>query len=121
MTEQLGALACLLDIRRPAELSDFYAQWGHDRLVIDKWFALQIHAAPAPHRPNHRRADTAQVFDWKNPNPSALSWGAQGNAAGFHDPSGASYRLPIGLIQLDPVNPMTAARMTTAFEAVAAF
>jgi aminopeptidase N len=39
------------------------------------------------------------------------------NAAGFHDPTGASYRLMADwLIRLDPVNPQTTARMCTAFE-----
>ena len=49
MTEQLGALSCLLDIGKGIpETAAFYAQWAHDRLVIDKWFALQVsHADPA--------------------------------------------------------------------------
>ena len=39
------------------------------------------------------------------------------NAAGFHDASGAGYRLLADwLIRLDAVNPQTAARMSTAFE-----
>jgi aminopeptidase N len=39
------------------------------------------------------------------------------NAAGFHDPTGASYRLMADwLIRLDPLNPQTTARMCTAFE-----
>ena len=57
-------------------------------------------------------------FDWKNPNRFRSVIGAlSGNAAGFHYPSGASYRLLADwLIRLDPVNPQTAARMSTAFE-----
>jgi len=40
-----------------------------------------------------------------------------GNAAGFHDPSGAGYRfLADWLIKMDGKNPQTAARMSTAFE-----
>ena len=39
------------------------------------------------------------------------------NAAGFHHISGDGYRLLADwLIRLDPLNPQTAARMTTAFE-----
>ena len=120
MTEQLGALACLLDIGRgQPELAAFHQQWQSDRLVIDKWFALQVgHAAPG------RTATTTQAltehpdFDWKNPNRFRSVMGAlSGNAAGFHDPTGASYRLLADwLIKLDPLNPQTAARMTTAFE-----
>ena len=57
-------------------------------------------------------------FDWKNPNRFRSVLGALAmNAAGFHDPSGASYRLFADwLIRLDPLNPQTTARMCTAFE-----
>ncbi|MDF0599899.1 aminopeptidase N [Psychromarinibacter sp. C21-152] len=120
MTEQLGALGALLTIGAgQEEVGRFYRQWEHDRLVIDKWFALQTsHAAP------HRAAETAQAltrhkdFDWKNPNRFRSVIGALAmNAAGFHDPSGASYELVADwLIRLDPVNPQTTARMTTMFE-----
>ena len=45
-----------------------------------------------------------------------------GNTAGFHDKSGAGYEFVADwLIKLDPVNPQTAARMTTAFETWAMF
>ncbi|MDJ0630955.1 MAG: aminopeptidase N [Rhodobacter sp.] len=120
MTEQLGALACLLDSGNGQdELGRFYRQWANDRLVIDKWFALQCsHAAP------HAAAATAHGltrhpdFDWKNPNRFRSVIGALAtNAAGFHDPSGASYNLVADwLMRLDPVNPQTTARMTAVFE-----
>ncbi len=120
MTEQLGALACLLDIGRgQAETAAFYAQWAADRLVIDKWFAMQVlHAAPDRAAAVVQTLTGHEDFDWKNPNRFRSVMGAlSANAAGFHDPSGASYRiLADWLIRLDPVNPMTAARMTTAFE-----
>ena len=120
MTQQLGALAALLDIDAgQSELAAFYRQWAHDRLVIDKWFALQVSFA-APER-------TAKItetlthhkdFDWKNPNRFRAVFGAlAGNAAGFHDASGASYCLLADwLLRLDPLNPQTAARMSGAFE-----
>ncbi|HMO09559.1 MAG TPA: aminopeptidase N, partial [Paracoccaceae bacterium] len=48
MTEEQGALSILLEIGRgQEELGLFEARWRADRLVMDKWFALQvIHAAP---------------------------------------------------------------------------
>ena len=57
-------------------------------------------------------------FDWKNPNRFRAVIGAlSANHAGFHHASGASYRfLADWLIRLDPVNPQTAARMSTAFD-----
>jgi len=120
MTEQFGALGCLLEIGAgEAELAAFYDRWRAERLVIDRWFGLQAaHAAP------DRAADVAKTlsehpdFEWKNPNRfRALIGGLTGNAAGFHHASGAGYAfLADWLIRLDALNPQTAARMSTAFE-----
>ena len=58
------------------------------------------------------------AFDWKNPNRFRSVFGPlSANHAGFHHASGASYKLLADwLIKLDPLNPQTAARMSTAFE-----
>ncbi|MES2667192.1 MAG: aminopeptidase N [Pseudomonadota bacterium] len=120
MTEQLGALACLLDIGQGmAELAVFEARWGRDANVMDKWFALQIAAAP----PGQAARTTDRMtrhpgFDWKNPNRFRAVIGAlSANHAGFHAASGAGYALVADwLIRLDPLNPQTAARMSGAFE-----
>ncbi|TKA94233.1 DUF3458 domain-containing protein, partial [Cereibacter changlensis] len=120
MTEEVGALACLLDIGRgQSELDSFESRWGKDRLVMDKWFSLQIlYAAPEATAETTRRLTDHPAFDWKNPNRFRSVIGAlSGNHAGFHHASGDSYRLLADwLIRLDPVNPQTAARMSTAFE-----
>ena len=43
MTQQLAAFSCLLQAGTGDEATRaFYDQWRHDRLVIDKWFMLQI-------------------------------------------------------------------------------
>ncbi len=120
MTDQRGALACLLDIGRgQPELAAFGAQWAGDRNVTDKWFALQI----AQSNPETTVAVTEALtrhpaFDWKTPNRFRAVFGAlSGHHAGFHHASGSGYRLLADwLIRLDPVNPQTAARMSTAFE-----
>jgi aminopeptidase N len=120
MTEQTGALSVLLDIGEgQPEVQSFYRQWRHDRLVMDKWFSLQVaHAAPRATAATARALTEHPDFDWKNPNRFRSVLGALSmNAAGFHDPTGASYRLMADwLIRLDPVNPQTTARMCTAFE-----
>ena len=120
MTEQLGALVCLLHSGDgTSELAAFYRKWSGDRLVIDKWFSLQIQCSAPEKTAETFRALTGRAdFDWKNPNRFRSVVGAlSANAAGFHDPSGACYRLLADwLIRLDPVNPQTAARMSTAFE-----
>ena len=48
MTEATAALACLIEGGNGgAELAAFYRQWQGDRLVLDKWFGLQVMHAPA--------------------------------------------------------------------------
>ncbi len=120
MTGQLAALSALLSAGKgDAAAQAFYEQWRHDRLVIDKWFTAQI--------VNTRPEDTATKvkeltqhpdFTMKNPNRFRASLGALTmNPAGFHHASGAGYDLLADwLIRLDPLNPQTTARMSTAFE-----
>ena len=120
MTEELGALACLLQAGNGDEaVARFYRRWSHDRLVMDKWFALQI-ARAKPDRAAAKAAELARHpdFDWKNPNRFRAVLGAlSGNTAGFHHPSGEAYGFVADwLIKLDPLNPQTTARMTTMFE-----
>ncbi len=120
MTQQLGALRALLQIGKgDAELVGFAAQWQHDRLVMDKWFALQV-ALAAPDKAAATAASLAarDDFDLKNPNRfRAVFGGLKANTAGFHARSGAGYDLMAAwLVKLDPINPQTAARMTTAFD-----
>jgi aminopeptidase N len=120
MTESFGALCCLLDIGAgAAELADFAEKWAGDRLVMDKWFAVQVSMAAPDQTAAVTRALTARTdFDWKNPNRFRSVIGALSvNHAGFHHADGASYDLLADwLIRLDAANPQTAARMSTAFE-----
>jgi aminopeptidase N len=120
MTEEIGALAALLDVRQGRqELVTFAARWGRDANVMDKWYALQIASA----EPGEAAALTTQLiettdFEWKNPNRFRTVIGAfAANHAGFHHRSGAGYRLVADwLLKLDPLNPQTASRVSTAFE-----
>lgn len=120
MTERFGALAILLDQGVGAEeLADFAATWQADRLVMDKWFSVQVAmAAPDAVADVVRGLTERPDFDWKNPNRFRAVFGAlSGNHAGFHHSSGDGYALLADwLLRLDPKNPQTAARMSTAFE-----
>ncbi|TNF64685.1 MAG: aminopeptidase N [Rhodobacteraceae bacterium] len=120
MTQQLGALGCLLAANMGQdELAAFYRQWRHERLVIDKWFMLQIvHADPARAAAITRRLTDHADFNWKNPNRFRSVFGALSmNHAGFHAADGAGYALLADwLIRLDAVNPQTTARMCSAFQ-----
>ncbi len=120
MTLQLSALSCLLIAKAgAAELAAFYDQWRDDRLVIDKWFALQVaHAAPDEAAATARALTEHADFNWKNPNRFRAVFGAlAGNHAGFHAADGTGYALLADwLIRLDPLNPQTTARMCSAFQ-----
>lgn len=120
MTEMQAALGCLIEAGRgTAELQGFYQRFRANRLVIDKWFALQlVHAAPDQAAAVAERLAAHPDFDWKNPNRFRALLGAlSANHAGFHHASGAAYRFYADwLIRLDPLNPQTTARMSTAFE-----
>ncbi|AVO38665.1 aminopeptidase N [Pukyongiella litopenaei] len=120
MTLQLSALGCLLNAGKgKAELAAFRDQWGHDRLVMDKWFGLQVmQAAPADAADAARQLTEDADFNWKNPNRFRAVLGAlAGNHGGFHHAGGAGYALLADwLVRLDPVNPQTTARMCSAFQ-----
>ncbi len=119
MTQQLAALTALLRIEKGADaLTAFEQQWRHDRLVMDKWFGMQV-ACAGPDKAADVANELTQhaAFDIKNPNRFRAVFGTLGqNAAGFHHPSGKGYdTLADWLIQLDPINPQTTARLSAAF------
>lgn len=120
MTLQLSALTSLVRAGQDAEaLAAFAEQWQEDRLVMDKWFAMQI-AATAPDNALPRAEALTQhpAFDMKNPNRFRAVLGAFAmNHAGFHRADGAGYDfLADWLVKLDAKNPQTAARMCAPFQ-----
>ena len=120
MTLQLSALNALLAAGKGGEeLAAFEGQWNADRLVMDKWFSMQVILA-RPEEAAHiaRRLTEHSDFNWRNPNRFRATIGAlAGNHAGFHCADGAAYQLFTDwLIRLDPVNPQVAARMCGAFQ-----
>jgi len=120
MTEQLAALACLIEAGRArAATETFKARWQTDRLVMDKWFTVQLaHARPEQAPALAETLAALPEFEWRNPNRfRALMGGLSANHAGFHQASGAGYRFYADwLIRVDALNPQIAARMSTAFE-----
>ena len=120
MTETIAALSALIPAGlADAELGAFHARWRGDANVLDKWFGLQAGLCPPDRAVEVANALAAHAdFAWKTPNRfRALLGGFASNFAGFHDASGDGYRLYADwLTRLDPLNPLTAARMTSAFE-----
>ena len=120
MTQQLAALANLIRAGRgESALKAFEAQWRDDRLVMDKWFGLQvIEADPEDAHEVAANLTKHPDFNWKNPNRFRAVFGSLAmHHAGFHHASGEGYKLLADwLITLDPVNPQTTARMCSAFQ-----
>ncbi len=120
MTQQLAAFSCLLESGNGAKaVAAFYDQWKNDRLVLDKWFTLQVlHAAPDETAQTVEALTKHPDFTMKNPNRFRATLGAMTmSPAGFHHTSGKGYEILANwLIKLDPLNPQTAARMCSAFE-----
>ncbi|HRO13620.1 MAG TPA: aminopeptidase N C-terminal domain-containing protein, partial [Paracoccus sp. (in: a-proteobacteria)] len=120
MTERMGALAELVRAgRADAALAALESQFAGNRLVMDKFFAVQPMAAvPADAVRIARGLAERPDFDWRNPNRfRALIGGLTANHAAFHAADGSGYDFVADwLMRLDPVNPQTAARMSSAFE-----
>jgi len=120
MTLQLAAFGALLDAGKGDNaVAAFYDQWRDDRLVIDKWFSMQVmFTKPEDLARTVTNLTQHADFDWKNPNRFRAVMGVMAaHHAGFHNESGAAYEvLADWLIKLDPVNPQTTARMCSAFQ-----
>jgi aminopeptidase N len=120
MTEQLSALAILIRSGKGDEaVAAFYDQWKADKLVIDKWFAIQASALPPELALDKVKALSEHPdFDWKNPNRYRSLIGAFAtNHAAFHGADGEGYKFVTDwLIKLDAVNPQTTARLCGVFE-----
>lgn len=121
MTEEMGALSALEQVEgevRDHALERFYRKWQGERLVIDKWFALQA-GSQLPGTISRVEALLDHPdFEITNPNRvrSLVGLFAHGNQLHFHDASGDGYRI-LGdqVLRLDPLNPQVAARMVGAF------
>ncbi|MBA3581294.1 MAG: aminopeptidase N [Gammaproteobacteria bacterium] len=123
MTDQLAALALLANVdgvMRFDILDDFYAQWQHDGLVLDKWFAVQA-TAQLPDTLMRVKALMANpTFSLSNPNKVRALIGAfcMNNPAGFHAKDGSAYVFLADILwQLEEKNPQVAARIVSAFNA----
>jgi aminopeptidase N len=120
MTQQLTALTNLLRVGSgQSELTEFYDQWASERLVIDKWFGVQIATA----KPDDLINITSTLvkhpdFTIRNPNRFRSVFGNfTRNFSGFHCKSGVGYALLTDwLIKVDKINPQLTARMCNAFQ-----
>ncbi len=122
MTDKMASFAGLINcsdeaIRQQA-IADFYRDWRHDDLVLDKWFALQA-AAEWPDVLEHVRSlMTHPSFNIKNPNKvRALLWSyCQLNPRSFHQTNGMGYSfLTDVILAVDKINPQMSAGLAMPF------
>jgi aminopeptidase N len=120
MTLQLAALTNIIRSGDDTQaLQEFEKQWQHDRLVMDKWFAIQIAYTAPQHVVARTKALTSHPeFELTNPNRFRAVLGAMAmHHSGFHQADGAGYILLADwILKLDAKNPQSAARMCTPFQ-----
>lgn len=119
MTEKIGALSILVDADHPERehaLAQFYEDYRHHDLVMDKWFSVQAcakrHDTPARVKQLMKHPD----FKTSNPNRlrSLIGAFAMRNMQAFHVLSGEGYEILTDIvIEMNNKNPQIAARLLT--------
>ncbi|MCB1855255.1 MAG: aminopeptidase N [Halieaceae bacterium] len=120
MTDRLAALRCIAfygpEVDRATALQSFYADWGHDSLVVNQWLGVQA-AIPAGDGLARVQALTRHPgFELRNPNKvrSLVGVFTRQNPLHFHRQDGEGYRFLADMVgRLDPLNPQIAAKLLT--------
>lgn len=123
MSDQAAALRCLANSSSEAgqqasarTLAAFHAQWQHEALVVDQWFAIQATSSVPGALKRVEALMQHADFDIKNPNKVRSLIGAfcGQNHLGFHCADGSGYRfLADRVLELDKLNPQIASRLLT--------
>ncbi len=121
MTDEYAAFRILSHISpnlRQKAADRFYARWGHDTLVLDKWFAVQAGSTLDDTLELVTSLSGRQDFSMANPNKvrALLFVLAMQNPVGFHRPDGKGYEyIADRIIELNRINPQIAARLSACF------
>jgi len=120
MSDEIGALSALEIVGGPLRreaLDGFYKRWRGEKLVMDKWFALQASSQLTDTVSQVEALLDHPDFEITNPNRvrSLIGVFAHGNQLHFHSKDGSGYAL-LGdqVLRLDKFNPQVAARMVGA-------
>ena len=122
MTDEAAAVSLIALTSRPERqsvLEAFYSKWKHETLVINKWLAWQAMFSGAGALDRIKALMAHEAFDTKNPNKVRALVGAfaMENLTVFNAEDGSGYDFLASFIrELDPVNPMVAARLLTSLE-----
>lgn len=116
MTDQSTALRLLANkdcSERQEALADFYQQWQHEALVIDKWFTIQATSELPDTLVQVKQLLSHPDFNIKNPNRArSLISAFATNFSEFNRADGQGYQLLAEqVLRLDNLNPQIAARM----------
>ena len=127
MTDRMAAFGALThethDARTSDAITQFYEQWQHDPLVIDKWFAVQA-SSPLATAEGMYGLMAHPAFTLRNPNRarSVIFQFCVANVLGLHAVDGSGYRFWADqVLALDALNPEIAARLARAFDHWARF
>ncbi|MEH6586383.1 MAG: aminopeptidase N [Halioglobus sp.] len=118
MTDRLAALKVLAFYGEQSDweapLAKFYADWGHETLVVNQWLQVQAAMPDAGAVERVRKLMEHPDFDIRNPNKvrSLIGGFAGANPVNFHRADGEGYRLLGEVIaELNSLNPQTASRL----------
>jgi aminopeptidase N len=117
MTDQISALRILCNLEtnlKDSALGSFYKQWSHERLVIDKWFAVQATSKLPGTLARVEKLLSHPEFTLKVPNRfrSLVNNFAVGNLFHFHQLDGSGYKFTADrVIEMDRLNPQVSARL----------
>lgn len=99
-------------------LADYYQNWQHNPLMINKWLSIQATIPAEDTLDRVKQLMSLSVFSLKNPNAVRSLLGAfcAGNLTRFHAADGSGYTfLADQVLALDALNPQMAARMVSLF------
>ncbi|MFZ4715051.1 MAG: aminopeptidase N [Bacteriovoracaceae bacterium] len=117
MTDQLSVLKILCNTTLPYKeiaLQSFFTQWKHERLVVDKWFAVQATSKLPGALATVEALMNHPEFSIKVPNRfrSVVYNFAIGNPFHFHKSDGSGYKfIADRVIEIDALNPQVSARL----------
>lgn len=121
MTDELAAFKILSEINpetKDIAVQAFYSKWEHDKLVLDKWFAVQGGSSLKDTLGKMKKLITHPDFSIKNPNKvrSLIYMFAMQNPVNFHKKNGEGYKfIADQIILLDTINHQVAARLSSCF------
>lgn len=127
MTDKFAALSILANWRNnenaqqsktKAALENFYQQWQHEPLVVDKWLQVQAASRKTNTLENVKNLSQHQSFDKNNPNKVyALIRSFGANLVRFNAADGSGYKFVAKFIkELNGSNPSVAARLARCFD-----